>query len=329
MPIPTTQSEPIPVLSSGLVQDSAKRVAVEEFRRNVATQCGAHSIEPVDAKADYIFADISFLTMPTVETSIVSLNASSVARDKDLIRSNPGENLFLLIQDQGECLIEQEESRFLARKGDMFLVDSTKPHSFTYGGEFSRQVSMHLPRTEALMRFGKGSTGGLAIHRDDPLYIAMWAVLEKMFKHETDVNPQLMEAFHSLLGAYIQSVENNRGVQMEGQNAVVARALQLIDRHSDDPEFCPSELAVDLGLSPRTLQRHFQQISETPRQRILAMRLRKARARLEQLHRFDSSSRNITSVAYDSGFSDLSYFYRAFHDVFGQRPSCYLKTPDA
>ena len=329
MPMPAAHSDPVPVISSGLVQDSAKRIAIEEFRSNVTTQCGAHAIEPVDATADYIFADISFLTMPTVETSIVSLDASSVVRDKHLIRSDPGENLFLLIQDQGQCLIEQEDQRFLACKGDMFLVDSTKPHSFTYNGAFSRQVSMHLPRTEAVMRFGTASTGGLPIHRDDPLHIAMWAVLEKMFKHETDVNPQLMEAFHSLLGAYIQSVENKRGIQREGQNAVVARALQLIDRRSDNPEFCPSDLAAELGLSHRTLQRHFQQISETPRQRILAVRLRKARARLEQLHRFDSSRRNITSVAYDSGFSDLSYFYRAFHDAFGQRPSCYLQTPDA
>lgn len=101
--------------------------------------------------------------------------------------------------------------------------------------------------------------------------------------------------------------------------ASIQAASRIVDRNFRDQDFGAPELAERLGLTPRALQRVFQMLGDTPRDYILNVRLHAAR---QALLRPEVPGRRttISSVAFDSGFNDLSYFYRTFTHAFGARP---------
>lgn len=309
---------------SPLVRADLRSRSVEGFSQDLERVCGRFGVESGARANGRIDGDVSTLLVSRFETAIVSLDAERVVRDKRMIRQDPGEHLFLLVQDKGNCRIHQNNVSVLLAPGDMYLVDSSRQSEFVYDGSHSRQVSIHLPRDEMLHRFGDICTGGIGIDRNDPLFLAMRAVLAKIFTEDSTVAPHLGEAFLSLLGAYFRCVDQQEDQRGREANAVLSRALQVIDRNALDPAFGPKELATELQVSPRTLQRHFGTIGETAGKRLLAVRLETAKARLNEVHS-DSGRDSIASVAYDCGFNDLSHFYKVFRERFGVSPGAARK----
>lgn len=302
-----------------LAPTRARSQPVEELTGHIRNICGDFEIEPPDPCSGRVKGDVSTMSVSRFETAIVSLNAKRVLRDKRMIKRDPGEHLFLVIQDKGNCWIHQNDTSVHLTPGDMYLVDSAHSSEFVYNGVDARQVSIHLPRPEMLHRFGAICTGGIAIDRSDPLFVAMRAVLTKIFSDDASVAPHHGEAFLSILGAYFRSVEHQEALQDRTSKGVLSRALSLIDRHAMDPDFGPQQLAELLQVSPRTLQRQFGALGEPVGKRLLAVRLETARARLNA--KCEGAGRNtIADVAYESGFNDLSHFYRTFRERFGMPP---------
>lgn len=213
-------------------------------------------------------------------------------------------------------MIEQGGHVISLLAGEMFLVDSTQPSTFVYDGKRSNQISVHLPRDDMLHRFGDVCTGGVAIQRDDPLWLAVRAVLMKMLRG-SDNAFHLREAFTCLLGAYLTGHREKKMVSDD--DTVLSRALAMIERHYTDPTFGPGELATRLNISTRALQRHFRLLGETPGHRLLNRRLELAYGRLST-NRSGQLPGGIAAVAYEVGFNDLSYFYRAFRKHYGVAP---------
>ncbi|MBL0371142.1 helix-turn-helix domain-containing protein [Rhizobium sp. KVB221] len=294
-------------------------VPVEIIRDEIRKVCGVFTLEPMVKNMGLVCGDVATRRIGTFETAIVALDAKHVQRSSQSIRHDPGEHLFLLLQDEGHCRVEQNGTSSMLTPGDMFIVDSVRPSSFNYGGERSNQISVHLPRSDMLSRFGNICTGGVPIDRQDPLWLAMRAVIAKMYTAPV-VSPQLSEAFLSLLGAYFQGLRGTVNVTQ----TLLSRALALIERHAADPFFGPRELAGRLNVSDRMLQRHFQPIGETPGHRLLGRRLELARMRLETRQPGQQAD-GIASIAFDCGFNDLSYFYREFRKKYGMTPGAVLR----
>ena len=83
-------------------------------------------------------------------------------------------------------------------------------------------------------------------------------------------------------------------------------------------DLCLSEIATRSGLSPRQAQRLFEQAGTTFTEFVLEQRLLQARKLLGDPR---ARARKISDIAHSSGFSDLSYFNRAFRKRFGATPS--------
>lgn len=295
-----------------LMTPGHKAVPVEILEAEIRRVCGSFDLEPM-RRTGVVNGDVTTRRIGPFDTAIVALDASEVARNSRSIRQDPGEYFFLLMQDAGQCRVEQGDQVAELSPGDMFLVDSVKPSTFLYRGERSNQVSLHIPREEMLHRFGNACTGGLSISRDDPLWIAMRAVIAKMLLEE-GAQAQLGEAFLCLMGAYLHSTR----VTGAPTETLLSRALAMIDRHRADPTFGPRELATRLNVSERMLQRHFRPLGETPGHRLLSRRLELAHARLSA--RKEQPAEGVTAVAFDCGFNDLSYFYREFRKKYGATP---------
>lgn len=296
-----------------LSQITTDTIPIEVLRDNITHICGAFEVEPARRRGpSHGLARLR--KMGGFDVALVSLDAQEVARTRTCIQRDPGEYLFMLVQDFGECTVHQSGSATLLRPGDMFLVDATRPSQFVYDGKLSHQISIHLPRTEMIGRFGSIWEGGLSFDRNDPLWLALRAVLYKMTQCAPDTDLQLSEVFFGLMGAYFHE---RRSQEPDARGQIIERALRLMARHFRDPEFGPGKLALQLGVSLRSLQRYFEPLGETPGQRLLHLRLTQAHAELSSGRCKEGA---VADCAYGCGFNDLSHFYRTFRQRYGMTP---------
>jgi AraC-like DNA-binding protein len=105
-------------------------------------------------------------------------------------------------------------------------------------------------------------------------------------------------------------------------SAVVAgrlsMALDYIASHFSDPELSLAKAARRLHISPRYLQRLLQTSGTSFVAQVNELRLKSAYASLKGQ---PGEKVRISDIAFQSGFSDVSYFNRLFRSRFGHSPS--------
>lgn len=104
--------------------------------------------------------------------------------------------------------------------------------------------------------------------------------------------------------------------------ALFDRACRIIAHNAYDPDLYPADVARQLGISMRTLQRIFQENGETVAHRIVRSRVEKGSSMLgnEQMR-----ACTITEIAFACGFRDLTTFERAFSAIRGMTPSAWRR----
>jgi AraC-like DNA-binding protein len=112
-------------------------------------------------------------------------------------------------------------------------------------------------------------------------------------------------------GAEIARGRGLRAARLRAIKADIAASLHRANLSVD-------ELAASQRVTPRYVQMLFESEGTTFTQFVLAERLLRARRMLTDPRLAD---RSITSVAFDVGFQDLSYFNRTFRRRFGATPS--------
>lgn len=109
-------------------------------------------------------------------------------------------------------------------------------------------------------------------------------------------------------------IASSRGLRAARFHSIKHWALA----HLSDPSLCVAAAAAAQGLSTRYVQILFAEAGLTFSEFVLTKRLR-------FVHRYLRNraldARPISSIAYDCGFSDLSYFNRAFKAAYGETPS--------
>lgn len=88
-------------------------------------------------------------------------------------------------------------------------------------------------------------------------------------------------------------------------------------RNSSSRELNVISVAQALGLTPRSLQRLFESDGTTFSEYLLEQRLARSFRMLSDLKH---ASLAVSTIAYDVGFGDLSYFNRSFRRVYGHTP---------
>jgi AraC family transcriptional regulator len=129
--------------------------------------------------------------------------------------------------------------------------------------------------------------------------------------HEND-REKLREV--ALLSA--EAAQNEIGTRgwSSAQAARVARTLRYIEAHCDE-DCSLAALAAQAGLSRHHFLRIFRGLTgRTPRQHVIATRLRAAATSLAR------SGKPVTQVALEAGFGDLSHFIGSFARAFGASP---------
>jgi AraC family transcriptional activator of tynA and feaB len=309
-----------------LTRIRAENLEVEQFASDLHRICGSFDVRPSGGQR-HMRGHIHLETCAGIEFAHVGQDVQQVVRNKQCIRKDASENYFLILQEEGRAMMSQNDGSTMLHPGDMMLIDSACPSQFTFFGSYSRQLSLHLPRAEMHARFGYDLIrGGISLPRTDPTTMALCAVLGKVIGPVTP-NPAssvyLREAVFGLIGAMLHERSGSEGFAGIDSDLSGARALAAgqayIDAHYRNPDLTIQDMACDLGMSPRQLQRAFAAMGETPTRYLLVKRLEHARRELEARQ---SGQRGglISTIAYEAGFSDLSYFQRCFRKAFGASP---------
>ena len=95
----------------------------------------------------------------------------------------------------------------------------------------------------------------------------------------------------------------------------IERVIEIVEENISNPEISVEQLSDDLMLSRTQLYRKFSSIlGEKPKDFIRKYRIKRAADLIKQ------NFGNITDVAYEVGFTSLSYFSKCFKETYHQSP---------
>jgi AraC-like DNA-binding protein len=107
--------------------------------------------------------------------------------------------------------------------------------------------------------------------------------------------------------------------EQRGARAARLAAIQrMISQQFGNPNLNAATIAVQLGVTPRYVHLLLEATGRSLTQHLLDRRLEQAAALLRDPRRQDWK---ITDIAWETGFTDLSHFNRAFRRRFGDTPS--------
>lgn len=302
----------------------SQTLSVESMQQRLREVCGHFNLRAQDGHST-LRGGVELVRLGTLEAAVVDQSEVRVDRAASDIRRDNAENFFLIFQARGRARMGHGGEMVTLAAGDAVLIDSAQPSLFAYEFGHSQQISLHIPRREMQQRFGAGVRPGLHLAAQDPLCIAMRAMLLRMFQLAGGGASHLGEAFLSVLGSLLLERRDEAGAAPVGRGEkVLAEALALIGRRLRDPAFGAAALAQQLGVSARVLQRAFAPLGESPSRRILHARLAACHAALAA-----DGDRYVSAIAYDHGFNDLSFFYREFRKRYGQAPGRLARRSDA
>ncbi len=257
-------------------------------------------------------------------TSIIECHCgpNGGVRRQQMIRSDDEPRIAVQLVVKGEEHFSFRDDRSIARTGDIVLWSSLEPMSFQVPERLhkvtvvlpERTLTRWLPRHHRLHgRVMTSSTGVTALLRTHLLalrqHLAEFSEQER-YAVETATLEMIAGVVSATLDRPSQSLADHQLSRVQG----------YILENLGDGELNLDRVAAATGISCRYLHRLFERTGMSPRAWIQDQRLLRAR---EFMIGDLQGKRTITSIAYDSGFSDSAHFSRAFTQRFGLGPRAF------
>jgi AraC-like DNA-binding protein len=267
-------------------------------------------------------AAITSRLLPDLHVLSGMMSAARIQRTRQLI-ADGNNDLALVINRWGTITARARGREVTLREGDALLMNSSEMIAFDRSDPGS-SISIRIPHSVL---------SPLVVHADDavmrPIPRATDALrlltryAEPLLEDGSLSTPELrrlaVSHVHDLvaltLGATRDATElaESRGVRA----ARLSAAKGYIVSNSSSRNLSIGHVAKHLGVTPRYLQKLFERGGSTFSAFVLGQRLARAR-RLLTDPKFGSYQ--VSSIAYDVGFGDLSYFNRCFRQHYGATP---------
>ena len=166
---------------------------------------------------------------------------------------------------------------------------------------FCRRIPGDIPALKLLARY-------LAL-LDDDAALARPELRDSAATHVLDLVALVLGATRDA-----EAVAAGRGLRAARLKAI----KNDVARHLGAEALSVAVIAARHKMTVRAVQRLFEESGVTFTEHLIAQRLERARALISDPR---NAARNVTTIAYEVGFSDLSYFNRAFRRRFGAAPS--------
>ena len=264
-------------------------------------------------------AALTARSMPRFDCISVSGSAQHVRRSERLVGEDHADSLILMRQLRGTCVATQGENVLPLPEGGIVLLDSRRPYSLSFPGEFVQTV-IKLPASAMELRLGRGAacSGRVLPSACATSRLAGLAIDELAREtRESVALPLSAIAFDLLALALAQSLPATASLPRMSAMRVAWAKAHVLD-NLRDATLEPLGVAARQGISLRLLQRHFAAQGESLAAFILAQRLQRCR---DALGDPTQARRTITDIALSWGFADSARFSRAFRQRFGHAPS--------
>ena len=264
-------------------------------------------------------AEATLRTLPGVRTGL--WDGTAALYDRTSAQAAQGNDEIGLIVNLGsKAIVSQGEDSLTLATGDAFPMCTDQAGKLIT----TRHLGLLLPRevlasrVEDLDRVVKrmipNTVGPLRLLVN---YIAL--VQEQIASGSPVLRQTIADHIHDLAALALGA---NRDTRHNGLGALaaarLAAALADINRTFADPDLTLAAVARRQGVSPRYLQRLFEESGMPFTARVNELRLQSAFTLLSMAN---SRSRSISEIARQAGFSNISHFNRLFRSRFGDTPT--------
>lgn len=292
------------------------------FWRDVACRTFVELDFCTDRGADFA-ANIRGSSLGELELTLVETDPGRVVRSKSDIARSASDDLLVSVQLFGETIVHQGDRQAKLTPGMFALYDTQKAYSLDVGTR-NKQLVIKVPRSAFARRLGEpcGFTA-LGVGADRSLG-ALAADFMRMLPDRVDGIDQA--ASHQISGQTLDLIAlalarvsgRDEPRRSEAKEVSLSLLKAVIAARIQDPSFGPGAAAAESGMSIRNANYLLASEGTSLEKYIVAQRLERARAVLEdpvQRHR------SIVQIAYTHGFANGSHFSRKFKERFGLTPT--------
>jgi AraC family transcriptional activator of tynA and feaB len=298
---------------------STQNLDYEAWRDVVRSICGRYTPGGIEPKTFSGRARVrSICGFRSVD---LSSNAHCLERTHQDVRVDARDHYYAIFQMTGQSRIIQNDQIIELTGGDVALVDAARPVTYvSEKGSDQWWGSLQLPRRSLVSHLGleprcpsRGS--GAAAAR--PLRQLLEDDVEDEQSMSVSANAYMRLACYDLLGAlFAPSGPEDASLHAD---KLFARICAIIKDRFADPDFGPCDVAIEVGISLRYLQKLFTARNSTCSHFIHSVRLEHAASLLKR-RSFMKTSQPISEIAYASGYGDYTNFIRKFRRRFGHTP---------
>ncbi len=260
--------------------------------------------------------------LPGVKLLSTRMSAVRIIRTREHTACDNDDHIFIINQKSGATVSSRGREVELG-VGDAILMSSAEVKIFdrhAHGGA----MAFRIPRS---------ILASIVAHVDDVVmhpvsrHVGVLKLLDgyaaSLLNEVTLTTPELQRAsvnhLHDLVALALGATHDATGLAI-GRGLPAARlrmAKAYIIENSNRRDLSVGGVAAHLGLTPRNLQRLFENEGTTFSEFLLAQRLSRAHRMLTEPRLAQNA---VGAIAYDAGFGDLSYFNRSFKRRYGATP---------
>ena len=292
---------------------------VDAYREIYSRTIVKHDIEPIADQPFHFEATLSSFSGLGLASSLFS-----PCRRWNGPHHLNGDDLVLGVGISGRGIVQQRGREAVVGAGEALLTSCTDPALVTIP-ERSQLISVRVPASTLAARIaGLGDRVTQTIPHGTPVKLLTGYVGAVWQSGVTTMQPELREVVAAhiedlvclVLGAEGEARElaQQRGLRAARLSAI----LRAIEGRSGDPGLSAATVAAALGITPRYVHLLLEQTGKSFTHHLLQRRLEKAAALLADPRWHE---RRIADIAAKAGFTDLSYFGRAFRRMYGASPS--------
>jgi AraC-like DNA-binding protein len=314
--------------STADVPEPARARAVRELHLHERTLLSAKldPIEPLEPLPDYpLHVDVTKRTLPGL--AVVSGTFSGLRhaiRPSTTVR-NGGDDLLLAVNVRGSALARQRDRDLTLQDGDALFATRGET-GFTLTRPMpGRFIGIRVPREAVALLLGRLDETPMSLvpQGTEALNLLVTyasAIAEALPLATPELQRLAVSHMHDLIAATVRATRDGRAVA-EGRGIAAARLRAImteISAHLGDGDLSIGEVARRQRVTPRYIHKLFENEGLTFSSFVLGQRLSRAHRLLSEPQFAD---RNISSVAFNVGFNDLSYFNRTFRQRYAATPT--------
>jgi AraC-like DNA-binding protein len=286
----------------------------EMFRHIVGADIAKIGPEPFRGALDLRRAGAVGIANISVTTASISRHANHVSDGDD--------DVVIQLWQRGLAGMTQGKHEHCVKSHEGLIIDNAIPARVCTKGP-SRFWSLSIPRDRITASRSEVTRFAGTKLADELALRLLFGYLEETIAeglegHRTAqlFGDHLVELAALALGGEPRRLAQEGGIRTARRSAI----LREIERRSGDQSLNAAVIAVSLGVTPRYVHLLLEETGKSFTYHVLERRLEKAAALLrDPLWR--TRTRKIADIAAESGFTDLSYFNRAFRRRFGGTPS--------